>query len=497
LVTRMNEAKKTTQMTLGKVTQAKTTRVKKAIAKERYEKSLAPFKKFDTDKDGKLSRREIKAFAQSVYGFPLSSDSLDDIFKCLVEEDAKGVEKANFHRLQVMIGIARESTMDSKRKANREKREKMLASEKETLKANFESAAELIKEASEAAAKAEKAAAPLNANKASTSASEMVALADEADKVVEAAKASLQTAKDAVGKFSAEKAEPELKGFISGELSKLKNQLNPIEARTSKVTAASTKFRSEASKKNQAELEKLRSEGLAMIWHHQGAKKLSRDDVYKLFDSKKKGKVEESGFVKFFKTCEMKDDAERMSEEDAGRLFTYLDADDLGHVTKEQFLNLVRRFMKVVKASVLTDDVSTKSKPLRRAIEGEVLECLTGPQPAEEDIPRIKVKAMSDDVEGWITPTGNRGTVFVEDGGNMFKVVKETILTGSFVIGGTDSKENKDRKLKVGEIVEAREWARKEPTSGLMRMKVRVKSDGQIGWVTSLGNTGVVFVEVM
>ena len=43
---------------------------------------------------------------------------------------------------------------------------------------------------------------------------------------------------------------------------------------------------------------------------------------------------------------------------------------------------------------------------------------------------------MSDDLEGWVTPVGNQGTVFLEDGGNVFKVVKDTILTGTFIIGG-------------------------------------------------------------
>jgi len=494
LVNRLNEAKKTTSTTLAKVTAAKTTRVKKAHAKERYEKTLAPFKKFDTDKDGKLSRREILTFSKTLYSFPLPSDNVDEIFKVLVKEDSKGVDKADFHRLQVMIGIARESAMDTKRKENREKREKKLASMKETLQASIEKVTELLKEATEAGSKADKAIVPLHQNKATATASEMVSQADEAEKVVEAAKGSLQKAKDAVEKLSTE-TEPELKGYQTSEIQKLKNQLIPVDQRSTKATAACAKFRADATKKNAVELEKLRAEGLSMIWHHQGAKKLAREDVYKLFDSKKKGKVEEGAFVKFFKTCELKEDGERMSEDDAGRLFGYLDSEEEGFLTKEQMLNLIRRFMKCVKASVLTDDVSTKSKPLRRLVEGEVLECLTGPQDAEEDILRLKVKAMSDDVEGWVTPVGNRGTVFIEDGGNMFKVVKETILTGSFVIGA--DKATKDRKLKVGEVVEAREWPRKEEASGLMRMKVRVKSDGQIGWVTSLGNTGVVFVEVI
>jgi len=107
----------------------------------------------------------------------------------------------------------------------------------------------------------------------------------------------------------------------------------------------------------------------------------------------------------------------------------------------------------------------------------------------------VKVKSMTDGVEGWVTPVGNRGTVFIEDGGNMFKVVKETILTGSFVIG--EDTKTKDLKLKVGEICEAREWPKKEENSGLMRMKVAMKNGGQVGYVTSVGNTGINFLEVM
>jgi len=191
----------------------------------------------------------------------------------------------------------------------------------------------------------------------------------------------------------------------------------------------------------------------------------------------------------------MKEAQERISFGDASRLFNYLDEEEVGHLTKEQFLSLIRRYMKVVKMSVMTEENSTKSKPLRRLEEGEVVEVIAGPEAAEEDIPRVKVKAISDGVEGWVTPVGNRGTVFLEDGGNMFKVVKEAIMTIGFAIDGGDN--SKDKKLKVGEILEAREWAKKEEKSGLMRMKVRVKSDGQTGYVTTTGNTGIVFVEVM
>jgi len=94
-----------------------------------------------------------------------------------------------------------------------------------------------------------------------------------------------------------------------------------------------------------------------------------------------------------------------------------------------------------------------------------------------------------------VTPVGNQGTVFLKPGGNIFKVVKETILTGTFIIG--EESKQKDRKLKVGEILEVREWEKKEENTGLMRMKVCVKSDGQLGYATTVGNTGIKFLEVV
>lgn len=326
-------------------------------------------------------------------------------------------------------------------------------------------------------------------------ATEMTREADELDKEVEASKKIAADAKESIAGVSGE-TEAELKGWLMGEAKKLQAAAVAPEAKINKAAAIATKHRAEAVKKNLKEVEKLRADGLAMIFHHQGAKGLSNVAVYEAFDKKKTGKIQESAFVKFFQSCELKEaDGERMSEEDAARLFQYIDEADSGHIKKDDFLLLIRKFMKVTKASVMTDGESLKSKPLRRLNEGEVVECLTGPTPVEgEEVTRIKVRAMEDAVEGWVTPVGNRGTVFIEDGGDIFKVVKESILTGSFVIG--EDKGHKDIKLKVGELLEVREWARKEEVSGLERMKVRVKSDGQVGWVTTKGNTGIKFVEV-
>jgi len=493
-VNRVNEAKKATQSALGKVNAAKTTLVKKAHAKEKYAATFAPLKKFG--RDGRMTRKEIQAYAKGEFKLSLNNETLDNICSVLIKKDGKGIDKTGFHKLRIMIGVAREASIDAKKRSTRENREKMIAAQKEKLTDRIAKAVELNKEAIEAVSKVEKAVLPLHASKIGASAADMVVAADATVSDFEVSKKALEAAKETVTKL-AEETEPELKAFMSAELKKLQAPLAAVEQRSVKATSTMTRFRADATKKNETELETIRTSGIAMIFHHQGAKKLLKDGLYEKFDRKKKGRVEESVFVKFFATCELKDESDdRMSAEEASRLFEHFDTEGEGFLSKEVFMNLLRRFLKVMKASVLTEDTSTKSKPMRRLDEGEVLEALTGPTAAEgEEILRIKVKAMSDGIEGWVTPVGNRGTVFVEDGGDKFKVVKETILTGSFAFGGKDSA--KDKKLKVGEILEVKEWAKKEETSGLMRMKVRVKSDGQLGYVTSVGNTGITFVEMM
>jgi len=504
LTIRITEAKKTIASTLMKVTHSKTTRISKAAAKEKYEKGMVPFTKYDTDKDGKLSRKEIQAYSKGVYKFTVPAEALDFISESLIEDGSKGVEKTDFHRLNIMIGVAREAAIDTKKKEVREARQKEVADAKEKLQAEIKETVEKITEATAATSETEKKVQTFNLaeNKAKTSV-EMVAIADEVDSLLEKAKEGHAAAKAIVVEFTKAATEPELKSFLAFETKKLEELLKKLDHRNTKSSASLTIFRAQVTKKNTAELEKLRSQALAMIYHHQGEKNLMSEDVLAEFDKKKTGKVNESSFVKFFKTCEKKEDEDEkasssLSEEDAQRLFGYLDAEEEGSLSKEKFLSFTRRFMKVVKASVLTEDISIKSESKRRLEEGEVLDVLSGPtKTGDEDaeIFRLKVKAMSDDVEGWVTPVGNQDTVYLKDGGDKFKVVKETILTGSFIIG--EDTKTKDKKLKVGEVVEVREWARKEETSELMRMKVRVVSDGSTGFVTQVGNTGVAYLEVV
>jgi len=86
-----------------------------------------------------------------------------------------------------------------------------------------------------------------------------------------------------------------------------------------------------------------------------------------------------------------------------------------------------------------------------------VVDVLEGPVEDETaGVMRVRCVAKKDGVEGWATLKGNQGTLYLKDGGEFFKVVKETIMTPTFELDTAADKElskkvkDPTRKLKDG-----------------------------------------------
>jgi len=296
------------------------------------------------------------------------------------------------------------------------------------------------------------------------------------------------------------------KKFLEIEIRKLDNGVNTAEKKSKPNDENAKKLRADAKKKAQLETDKLRQDGLVILRHHKCAKKLSLDDMFAAL-AKKSDSIDEKKFVDFFKGCE-KPEGEKapvVEADEYSRLFTCLDEESEGSLSKESFTRMLRSYVKVVKETVLTSALKIKddgTKTLIKLAKNDVLEVLDEPEKDEtSEVMRVHVKAMSDGTEGWVTQTGEKGVKFVMECLGNFKVVKETILTDSFDLAekkeATRTLHQTTKKLAVGDIVEVREWPRKEENSGLTRMKCRVKSDGRIGWATTLGNAGAVFLQVV
>jgi len=522
LMQKINDATKRNEMTLFKVSNYSVKATKKHAAKKALDAQNKLFDKYDKDKDGMLSQAELKKYAKGEYDFDVPAAALDAMWKFLVIGSAKGVKKVDFHRLQVSVGCAREKAKDLKRREARIEHENKIAAMKEKLQETLKSAAVEVEVADNKIKEVEKAAEPMPKSKTMHS-TQMVKLSEEVDEAVKGARDATAEAKKTVDGIS-EGVHQELKLWLLGEVKKLEFAMARFEPRLTKVAETSTKFRDGAKKRDAEELKIFEKRAIAMLKYHQEKKGLSSADLFTSIDTKKDDKIDQAEFLAFFKTCEKKpkeapkeeakeegkeeakkEEApeEAFTEDDLKRTFKYLDDDEEGGLTKEKFTSLIRVFLKVAKDTVVTADVSIKdSKTLRRLDVGEVLEVLSGEVEEEAvKVMRLKVRVMKDDIQGYVTKSGNQGTLFLEEGGNLFKCVAETILTEAFSLDGTGAKPStlkiKDmtRKLKVGEIVEVREWPKKEEKSGLMRMKCRTM-DGLQGYATTVGNTGNVFLEV-
>eukprot|EP00931_Biecheleriopsis_adriatica_P039564 TRINITY_DN2261_c0_g1_i5.p1 TRINITY_DN2261_c0_g1~~TRINITY_DN2261_c0_g1_i5.p1 ORF type:complete len:798 (-),score=282.58 TRINITY_DN2261_c0_g1_i5:165-2558(-) len=513
LIARLGEATKTKDATVKSAAGSTAMLAKKAGAQAKLDSQNVKFAKYDLNKDGVLDEKEMAAYAKKEFALTLQKSALAKLMAGLVTQGAKGVPKAEFHRLQVQIGIAREMKKDAERKKAREAREKEIEEMKEDLKEKVKEVDEKYAEVEEEIKKLESAAEPLRTKGKTMKSTEIGPLCDELDEKVTAVKEAVATFKKEVAELREGVDSDVLHWFTSGPLKPLDGKAGRLEPWVGKTINLLQRCRADAKNKASSELKVFEKQAVDMMKFHKKEKDLSADDLYVAI-AKKAASVDKKAFLKFFKTCEKEpapEDEKKTaaasppSEEDLGRLFDAL-AEDGKAISKERMMSLMRSYMKVVKDTVLTDGISIKeSKSLRRLEVGEVLEILGNPkEEGEEKVTRVQCRASKDGLEGYVTVSGNQGTAFLQDHSGLFKVVKETILTLTFDLDSEEAKEAakqlKDanpRKLRPGEMVDVWIWPMKEEKSGLMRLKCKTKNDNVVGWATAVGNAGTVFMQPM
>jgi len=481
---------------------------KKAAAASEMKKIQTLFNKYDKDKDAHLSKKEITVFAKSEYKYTIPEDDLGKMLKVLVQDGAKGVKATDFQALKAAIGVSRERTMDKDRKVAREAREKEVAEQKAELQKSMEGVVAALKEAEQAVAEVGKAGRTLMAEAKSLKATAMLSKAAEVETAVQEASEKVAAVfKDIESCGADAKVDEDLTNWFQAEKKKLTIQGKTQEAACGKTTQLLEKFKADANRKDSAEVKVLAAKALEALKKYKADKTLTAGA---LFDEVAKGAEsfgpdEFAAFMCGLPKAEAEDGKEAAPEpesEDWKRAFKQFDEDKTGLVTKQILEAILMVLMKVVKDVAMTESMGIKdTKTVRRLEVGEVVQILEGPIKEETmDVLRVRVKALKDDAEGWTTVAGNQGSMYLKEGVS-FKVIKETILTEGFEIEVPKEEARKiqqsTRKLKPGEIVELRVWGRKQEDTGLTRMKIKVKSDGTVGYVTSVGNTGIKFVEIV
>jgi hypothetical protein len=200
-------------------------------------------------------------------------------------------------------------------------------------------------------------------------------------------------------------------------------------------------------------------------------------------------RIPEKAFVKYVKG--LKDLG--LSAEHAKLLIRQIEE---GGVSRRSFNKFLQKFLKVVKEIAITpvfDIVDSKEKPVRKAEMEEIMEVIEGPKVDEKSgLERVRVKALKDGAEGWVSVKGNQGKVFLSDTEKPFYAcMKDVVLEKDF----KTNSQNSVRTLKADEVVELIEGPCQETLGSSMRLKGKATLDGKIGWFTMKDQNGTEFVE--
>ena len=470
---------------------------RKAHGQQRHQEMLAKIASYDANKDGFLDKKDLKKYALSELKFTLPDPVAEKIIKHLSAPAAKGIAKSEFQRMKVQIGIARDHQIDLERKKRMVALQEELGDRiQQEVKPGVD---EIIKLGSSMEEQWQKLKSP------DVKSAEVISMLDKIDPEMAQIREKIASQQETMKKIK-DATETSLKAWLQSQMSEMEKGMKKVDATCGKISREAARLRSTAGRKHEKELEDLQRRGLNIIRQYQKAKDLLNDAVFQEMSvvQDKERIVNESSFLSFFakcgKECSNGETMEVPSEEDLRCLLSSWDEADAGHLDEERVVEILRRYMKVVTKTTLTDGATSQSKAIRKLEPNEVVMLLSVPcKDSDIDVMRVKVQTLNDGVEGWVTLSGNQGTEYLKEGGKIFKVKKETLLTDDLdITAGAKEKASQlkdtDRRLLMGELVEVKSSMKEQ--SGLKRFRCKALKDGAIGWATVVNSQGTVYLEV-
>jgi len=213
----------------------------------------------------------------------------------------------------------------------------------------------------------------------------------------------------------------------------------------------------------------------------------SLEAVFEELAGKGAEKISEEAFCKHLReTPDLSFTAEQ-----ALLLFRHVEA---GGISRRSFLRAFQKYYACVKQIAVTSDFEiSKSKTHRMLEVDEVIEVLEGPRGDEKlGVTRIRGKALSDGVVGWISVKGNQGTPFLKEASKpYYACATEVALEPDFKSDGATV----TRTLRADEVIEVLEGPRKDKIGDALRAKAKSCKDGATGWLTVRDREGGVNAE--
>lgn len=471
------------------VLRAKAARLVAAL--DKHAARQAEFERHDVDMDGKLSGEEVVAFAKSEYGFEVSEAELAKIMRVL-----EPVDRDNFQRMRGMVASFRWEARARQRRAEAEALQRAADDAGRTLTAAVAEATRLLAAAEAAAARG--VDSPLVVGATAGEAASAAAAAEEAARLAasDLARAAEQVEALAVGPEEAEA----LREKARAEKERLQVRLTAAKRKVAAAEAAASTMRRRATRKEYAELGRLRNLVAMGIRERLHAEGQTKEQFFEEFAGGEAALTREA-FAKLLESLDVSlsavrpglDEPSRAREERmlCNRLFAHAAGEEVG-ISEARFAECIRQFYHCVRSTVLNETTSIKSKTVRRLDLGDGFEVLEGPFVEEgTNLRRVRGRVVGDDALGWATVIGNQGTPLLEPTGAFFIVARGTPVTD-----GRSLEDSKTlRGLVKGEVVEVFEFGLKDEAVGVTRVRGRAVADGVVGWITSSGNQGTPYLE--
>lgn len=464
--------------TAEKLRQTKQRLEQKAGALEKLAERSKEFCQFDKDKDGALNPKEFKAYCESK-SLDLPQEILDKIMSSLGKIT---VEK--FRQMHQKLFIAHWEAITRKKAEEEAEIRRKIEEEQQALQKTLEEVSQLLKPCEVTAADSENKTRFLIKEDTEKASDEILTEADEVAQRVEQAEADLARYAERFKEAKEELEAAEHGAALAHELKSLEQRESRARGQLSKITAALKLAREKARRKAYAEFDQKRSECATAIRAKMNSEEKSAEEFFEALNGGEA--LDREKFLDFLKGLP------GLELFDGQREKVFESLAEEGCINKQQFKDLVRVFYKCIKATVMSEEISIKSKTLRRLEVGEVLEALAPPCHEETTrVMRVHCVSTQDELTGWVTVAGNQGTTFLEPGGNFYTCVKETVLSDVLSVkeGATI------RKVTKGEVIEVLEFPKKDEASDVRRIKGKAKLDGAVGWISLQSNQGTVFME--
>jgi len=164
-----------------------------------------------------------------------------------------------------------------------------------------------------------------------------------------------------------------------------------------------------------------------------------------------------------------------------------------GTVSRRTFIQMVERYMRVLKEIAFTSEFDiNKGGSLRKLEKDEFFEVLEGPKSdPSTGLRRVRARALVDNSIGWVTVKGNHGTPFAAEASKPSFSVCEAVHLES-----TPGETSNRTLLRVGEVLEVLQGPRTESVLPTMRARGKtVGGEPATGWFTVKDRCGKVFAE--